>query len=425
MGTTVLEMQPLLFPGGSFSLAIAWGNFTTGFFLSLISLVILVYLVIKRSETEKTLFIIWSLVMLAATLAMRRFAYYFVINVALLASYLAWLILEFSGFKEKITEPTEALRETKREAKLKKRSSPRPAASWVGRGLGVIAVFFLVFFPNIGKAANTASQAAFAPSDAWYESLSWLQNNTPDPFGNPDLYYALYKEPPAGKSYGYPETAYGVTAWWDYGYWITRIGRRIPTSNPGTGHRGEAAIFTAQDETSANEILDKWGSRYIIVDHALATAILGKFDAVVTLSGVSPDKFYGIYYQLKDNTLQPILLFYPEYYRSLLIRLYNFDGSSVIPKSSIVISYQEKVSPDGQPYKEITSAKSFPSYEEAETYVSGQKSGNFRIVNSDPFASPVPLQALEHYKLVYSSKGSKMMPKSGFVSEVKIFEYNR
>ncbi len=48
---------------------------------------------------------------------------------------------------------------------------------------------------------------------------------------------------------------------------------------------------------------------------------------------------------------------------------------------------------------------------------------NRQVEGSDPFASPVPLQALEHYKLVYSSKGSKMMPGGGLISEVKIFEY--
>jgi dolichyl-diphosphooligosaccharide--protein glycosyltransferase len=422
VGTTVLEMQPLLFPNGSFSLWVAWGNFTTSFFLSFISLGILVYLVIKRGETEKTLFVVWSLIMLAATLSMRRFAYYVVINVALLAGYLSWLILELTGFKKLAVAPVDMLEETKRKSKPKRREGSR-SGSRVIMALGVIAVFFLVLFPNIGRAINTASHPAFAPSDAWCESLSWLKDNTPDPFGNRDFYYDLYEPPPPGKSYAYPETAYGVTAWWDYGYWITRIGHRIPTSNPGTGHMGESSLFTAQDETFANKTLDQWGSKYVIVDYALATVILGKFDAVATLSGGSPDKFYGIYYQLKDNTLQPVLLFYPEYYRSFLVRLYNFNGSKVIPRSSIVISYQEKVSTDGQPYKEITSAKSFPSYEEAETYLSGQKTGNYRIVSSDPFASPVPLEALEHYKMVYSSKGSKIMPNGGLISEVKIFEY--
>ena len=423
MGTTILEMEPLLFPGGSFSWAVAWANFTTSFFLCFISLGILIYLIIKRGETDKTLFIIWSLVMLAATLAMRRFAYYFVVNVALLAGYLSWLILRLTGFKKLAVAPVDMLEETKRKSKPKRREGSC-SGSRANMALGVIAVFFLVLFPNIGRAINTASQPAFAPSDAWYESLSWLNENTSEPFGNSDFYYNLYEPPPPGKTYDYPQTAYGVTAWWDYGYWITRIGHRIPTSNPGTNHIGEAFIFTAQDEASANNILDQWGTRYVIVDNAIAMPI-GKFQALATLSGNSPYKFYDIYYQLKDNTLEPVLLFYPEYYRSLIVRLYNFDGGKVIPKSSIVISYQDKVSPNGQPYRQITGVQSFGTYEDAQAYIASQKSGNYRIVGNNPFVSPVPLPALEHYRLVYASKGSVMETGIGMVAEVKIFEYAR
>jgi oligosaccharyl transferase (archaeosortase A-associated) len=423
--TTVLEMRPLLLPNDNFSFSVAWGNFTTSFFLSFISLGILLYLVIKRSETEKTLFIVWSLIMLAATLSMRRFAYYFVINVALLAAYLSWLILDFSGFRKLVVEHATVAEETKKKAKQKRGGGSSSAASRFGMALGVIVVFFLVFFPNIGKAINSASQASFAPTDAWCESLNWLKDNTSDPFGNPDFYYELYKPPPPGKTYDYPETAYGVTAWWDYGYWITRIGRRIPTSNPGTGHRGEAAIFTAQDETSANEILDQWGSKYVIVDNAIAKVIGGKFQALATLSGSSLDKFGGLYYQLQENTLKPVILFYPEYYRSFVVRLYNFNGDNVIPKSSMVISYEVKATSAGQSYKQITDVKAFGSYQEAQAYVASQKSNNFRIISDNPYVSPVPLPALEHYKLIYSSKGSVMEPVIGMVPEVKIFEYTR
>src|SRR4030042_4840872 len=200
VGTTVLEMQPLLFPVGNFTWSIAWGNFNTSFFLSFIALGILVYSVIKRGDTDKALFVVWSLVMLAATLSMRRFAYYFVVNVALLAGYLSWLILEFSGFREKVAEPAEELRGMQKKTKLKGRSGPHPAASWVTRGLGIIAVFFLVFFPNIGGAIKNASNPNLAPSDAWCASLSWMRDNTPDPFGNPDFYYDIYEPPPPGES---------------------------------------------------------------------------------------------------------------------------------------------------------------------------------------------------------------------------------
>ncbi len=419
--TTVLEMQPLLFPGGNFTLSLAWGNFTTGFFLSLISLGILIYFIVKRGEADKTLFVVWSLVMLAATLSMRRFAYYFVVNVALLTGYLSWLILRFAGFKRSGSRPVETPRIMKSEkAKVKKGTTARHFYM----AFGVIVVFFLSFFPNIGPAVATASQTPFAPSDAWCESLSWMRDNTPEPFGNPDFYYQLYEPPPPGKAYNYPESAYGVTAWWDYGYWITRIGHRIPTSNPGTGHMGEASIFTAQDEASANELMDKWaGSRYVIVDYAIA--VTGKFDAVATSSGSSREKFYDVYYLPQDGKLKPLMLFHPEYYRSLVIRLYNFDGRQVTPQSSTVISYQEKVSREGVTYKEIIDVKSFPSYEEAEAYVSSQESGSYRIVSNDPFVSPVPLEALEHYKLIYSSDSTVTQPGGASIPGVKIFEYVR
>jgi dolichyl-diphosphooligosaccharide--protein glycosyltransferase len=418
---TVLEMQPILFPGGNFTLSLAWGNFNTGFFLSFISLGILIYFIVKRGEADKTLLVVWSLVMLAATLSMRRFAYYFVVNVALLTGYLSWQILEFTGFKRLAAKPVEMSGVMKREkAKVKKRGI---TASHIYMSFGVVVVFFLSFFPNISPAVATPSQTAleYAPPDAWCESLSWMRDNTAEPFGDPAFYYQLYEPPPPGEIYSYPESAYGVTAWWDYGYWITRIGRRIPTSNPGGGGVDIVArIFAAQDEASANEIMDGAGSKYVIVDYA---TVAYKFYAVATFSGSSWEKFYDVYYLPQDGKLKPVMLFYPEYYRSLVIRLYNFDGSQVTPQSSVVISYQERISSDGEPYKEITGAQSFSSYEEAEAYILNQESSNYRIVSDGPFISPVPLEALEHYKLIYSSNGLATKPGGGTISEVKIFEY--
>ena len=114
---------------------------------------------------------------------------------------------------------------------------------------------------------------------------------------------------------------------------------------------------------------------------------------------------------------------YPEYYRSLSVRLYNFDGEAVTPESTLVISYQERVSDDGEIFKEITSEKEFDSYEEAKAYLLSQESANYRIVSDNPFVSPVPLEALKHYKLIHSSDSGVVDPDAGMVPEVKIFEY--
>jgi hypothetical protein len=154
-------------------------------------------------------------------------------------------------------------------------------------------------------------------------------------------------------------------------------------------------------------------------------SIGGKFHAVATYSGSKWEEFYDVYYQPEDGRLKPVIAFYPEYYRSLVVRLYNFDGGQVIPRSCTVIAYQDRISREGQSYKQITDTKSFPTYEEAKAYVTSQQSGNHRIVGANPFVSPVPLEKVEHYKLVYSSEHTKMQPDIGMVPKVKIFEYTK
>lgn len=156
------------------------------------------------------------------------------------------------------------------------------------------------------------------------------------------------------------------------------------------------------------------------MDYTTATS---KFHSLATWAGSSEEKFYDIYYQLQGDKLTPVLLFYPEYYRSLAIRLYNFDGNEVTPKKSTVISYKKKISRDGKPYKEITSLQSFTSYEAAASYFASRKSNDYKIVGIGPFISPVPLKALERYELIYSSGSSSRQTDGDMIPTVKIFEY--
>ena len=417
---TTTESRPILFPHGNFSLSAVWGSFTTSFFLSFISLGILIYFTIKNNEADKTLFIVWSLIIFVFTLAMHRLALFFAVNAALLTGYLSWLILKFTGFKETAAKPLEAPKKAEKKVKQKKtqKGGFRLTNSHIYMAVGIVVVCFLSFFPNIGPAVVVASQARFAPSEAWIESLSWLKDNTPDPFGSPDFYYDLYETP-----FHYPETAYGVVALWDYGYWIIRIGHRLPNCDPGAGTSVRARVgrfFTAQDEASASKIVSKLSARYVIVDGKTA---ISAFPAVATYAGRSTEEFGGdFYYQVQEGKFMTGRLLYPEYYRSLAVRLYNFDGVEVTPESSTVISYEEKRKPDGETYKEIASLQSFPNYEEAEAYVLSQGSEHYKIVSDNPLVSPVPLEALEHYKLVYRS--DKMIHQyGGRIPEVKIFEY--
>ena len=52
-----------------------------------------------------------------------------------------------------------------------------------------------------------------------------------------------------------------------------------------------------------------------------------------------------------------------------------------------------------------------------------QESDKYRIVNDNPFASPVPLEAVEHYRLIHSSDSAIALPSGGLSPTIKIFEY--
>jgi len=462
---TTLEMQPILFPKGDFTLFLVWGNFTTSFYLSILSLIILIYSVIKHGNAEKCLLLVWGLTILAATIGQRRFAIYYAVNAALLTSYfvvliypvirfiidylrgkktdyMSWQVLEFTSLEELVAQPAESPTRAERkqvkrlkmkEAKRLQRGQGRtgrersagfrPTIIHTSISLWLIVVFFLAFFQNISYARNTASIAPFAPSNAWCSSLSWLKENSPEPFGDPDYYYQYHQVPPGTKIDRLPESAYGVTAWWDYGYWVTRIAHRIPNAHPGQDPEAltrVANFFTSQDETSANKIRGELDASYVVIDDAIA---LTKFWAVVTWTGGEQAEYFDIYYVEQQNQVVPVQLFHPEYYRSFAIRLYNFDGKAVTPEKSIVISYQEEKSREGILFKLITSAEEFDSYEEAEAYLLSQESGNYKIVSNNPLVSPVPLEEMENYELIYSSNGTSELRTLETVPAIKIFEY--
>jgi asparagine N-glycosylation enzyme membrane subunit Stt3 len=417
---TIMEVEPLLFPGGEFGFQTAWANFTTSFFISFISFAMLAYVVVKEKSADKTLFLVWGIVMLMAVLGQRRFGYYYTVNAALLTGYFSWKMLDIAGLSKLLAKSKEVVgvvkKFKKKEKKTREKAKPKtfmqPRGAWVRVIIVGIIIFFLVFFPNIGKAETLAEQPNYLMNEGWYSSLLWLKDNSPEPFDDPDFYYELY---PPGDEFEYPQTAYGVMSWWDYGYFIMQVAHRIPNANPGQAGAPEAAqFFTAQNESSANELADELGTKYVMIDYAMP---ITKFYAMVEWAGGSVDEFHEVYYVPQQDGGQWGVLYYPAYYNSTVVRLYNFDGKAVTPTESIVISYQEKVTSEGQKYKEITSGQSFSSYQDAQAYVASQTSENYRIVGTNPFNSPVPLEELNSYELVYQSGATTS------ATTVKIFKY--
>ena len=412
---------------------------------SLYGAIIIVYAYFERSP-GRVLLVFWSFVTLVAMISQVRFAYYFAVNAALFSGYLCSKI---PGWLSKITEwissrePSPAEQRKKRKAE-KRRGEPaqevsrgilgeyRGLISYVSSALAAIIVFFLAFYPLIGQTRALASDV-YGPNEAWYSSLVWMRENTPDPFGDPDFYYALYEKPKAGEAYDYPESAYGVMSWWDYGHWITRIAHRIPNANPhqiGIGGRtangsvipGASTFMTAQNESVANPLLDALGSKYVVID--IETDI-SKFHTMATWAGDNPSEYFEQYYYQTENGSGSIMFYYPKYYQGMCSRLYNSECESVVPNNSTwVISYTEMTDQSGQKFRALTDVanegRSFTTYEEAEAFINEHP--GYIIVGLHPFMSPVPLEKLEHYKLIHSS--DQMVNLGDIItSYVKIFEY--
>jgi len=481
---TIGEVRSVLSLEG-FALTIRF--FGTNFFIALIALGLIIYTGIKQRSLQRTLtfLIIWTLIMLLAMLGQNRFAYYFAVNVALLTGFLCWRVLEWSWsyMREALPEQesstskmlpereiekvdttpsvrqvavtTHSVRqvaltiiqryiyspswrdgvEIAREERKKRRQMPEEQKrearrsfkshfrAWQGVTVTAMIVFVIAFTPNILLASQMEYREPPGPGKAWYSSLVWMRDNTPDPFGDPEFYYELYDRPPAGERYAYPESAYGVMNFWDTGHWITRIARRIPNANPFQRGTGETSrFFISQNESLANEVLDELDSKYVIIDYELPTI---EFLDVSVWAGEDPSRFFEPYYTNPEEGVSRIqIYYYPEYYRSMTSRLYNFGGQAVVVhNSTFVISYDEATSL-GITQRQITSTRSFTTYEEAQTYVEGQTDPNYRIVGMDPFTSPVPLQELEHYQMVHQSDPEvPTRKKADLIPYVKIFEY--
>jgi oligosaccharyl transferase (archaeosortase A-associated) len=423
---TIMEVQPLLAPNGVFTLSLAWANFTASFFISFIAFGMLIYFAIKGKSADTTLFLVWSIVMLIAVLSQRRFGYYYAVNAALLTGYFCWKMLDIAGLSKlraKSKEVVTVVKKFKKKKKTREKAKPKtfmqPRGAWVRVIVVGIVIFFAVFFPNIGNVEAFGGSQNPIMDDGWYTSLVWLKDNSPEPFGDPNLYYDIY---PLFPDFKYPETAYGVMSWWDYGYFIMQIAHRIPNANPAqAGAVNAGRFFTAQNESAANKVADDLGIKYVVIDSLMATP--AKFYAMAQWAGKSQDEFFEVYYvPTSSSGGQWTYLFYPAYYNSTVVRLYNFDGQAVNATQPIVISYDEMTTSAGEKYKEVTDAQSFSTYEDAQAYVASQTSGNYRIVGVDPLSSPVPLEELKSYKLVHSSEATATVGNQA-VPSVKIFEY--
>jgi asparagine N-glycosylation enzyme membrane subunit Stt3 len=194
----ITEGTPLLFQNGEFTLSPAWYNFGVLFFVFLFG----VGFIWKRNNL---LLLVWTLVILAATLAGSRFAQYLAINVALVCGYLLYTIYKY--FKPKLTYT-----------------------------VLFAAIMVIPLLLNISLISKPGPEYM---NDSWNDALTWLNKNG------------------TGK----------VCTHWDYGYWIYDKTKMSMISSPGDpSKRIVVSTIMTYNDTEASRFLSVLGIKYLVID---------------------------------------------------------------------------------------------------------------------------------------------------------------
>ncbi|MFW5973789.1 MAG: oligosaccharyl transferase, archaeosortase A system-associated [Natrialbaceae archaeon] len=295
--------------------------------------------------------------------------------------------------------------------------------------LTIALVVLVMFVPLLGLApggvsmgvendAGDRADALSQPGDVlgWEESLAFLEEDTPvpgqygDPGGDPMEFRGTYERT---DDYEYPEDAYGVLSWWDYGHWITTEGERIANANPFQQNaRGAADFLLAQDEEEAQQVLDNQfedssgaQTKYVMVDWMMAeteSQLGGKYFAPIQFHDeyeqgdfyeriVNPEAQITSQSELVRQT--QTIAHSQRYYDSMLARLYHYHGSAKEP---------EPIGLDRNP-QEGPPVQGFDSVEAAEEWASEFDSRQVGGVGVNPEER---VEALEHFRLVHTSNMS-------------------
>jgi asparagine N-glycosylation enzyme membrane subunit Stt3 len=363
------ELQPLVYSQGFFSLQWAWQQFAGSYVLAIVAIFLLAELAIRRPQSRRDLIFFFGLTTFLLAAAQVRMTYYFGIAAALFSGFLASKAFD-SGARIRSLIATAVL------------------------------VAFL-FWPNISTALDSADAHQGVPPD-WREALEWIRASTPEPFPDQNYYYAPYRSPaPPG---------YSVMAWWDFGYWITSIARRVPVSNPTQANASDAASFyLAQSEGEARSILDAWHSRYLIADAELPMRnedgkYFGYFTSFFEYDRSRRLDEY-IVFALEGDRRR--LLYRPAYYRSMAVHLFSFNGAAVEQPRGAALAF---LSPplNGRPHPELIELRRFASAQDALAAEPSCRNQGCLLVSDDPNISCVRLEALAGFEQIHSNRTVKI-----------------
>ncbi|MBM3762636.1 MAG: hypothetical protein FJW36_20625 [Acidobacteria bacterium] len=268
--------------------------------------------------------------------------------------------------------------------------------------------------PNLWSAYQNQRYGGGVSAD-WREAFEWLRWKTPEPFGNPGRFYQLEK---FDEAYQFPASAYGVLAWWDYGYGITAIGHRIPFTNPTQRNAMPAAkMLLSQSEDQLLQKMREKRLRYLMVGGDLpllpiGKEAIGKLPSVIIWSEEERGKFFEeLEEKDADGKTNRVTVYYPAYYRTPAVRLALYGVDEVVPNGGMCAVIKEG--------KTIKSKECFDSEEKL---AEALKAPNAVLGSLRPLRSCVRLPKLESLRVVHESRDVLAVIDGVRVSSLRIYE---
>lgn len=301
---TISEVEPLFVYNGGLSVEVPWVYLSTAGILAVLGLA--VYLLTRKWDSLKSydvFLIVWTLAVLVLGVLQKRFIYLLAVNVSIFAGYLVFKALDMAGFRWG--------------AKANKKTS-HSSDGWLTPPMVAVAVVSAALaIPVLMSVYAVTGTQEFYTLD-WNQACEWVKANTPP------TSYAY-----AADNGTHPE--YGIMSWWDYGNYILYKAERPAVSNNfQTGIDAAARFFIAQDEASADAIMDECGAKYVMLDYRLGSAYAGSpsgvFENMPYLAGEDSKLYHTSFIMPEPYGSTQLYDGSDLYYGSMYSRLYNDDG---------------------------------------------------------------------------------------------------
>lgn len=212
--SNISETQSLFFTNGQLDLSISIAYFGIGLYFIFFGIGWLTNKTLKNQKPEYMLFLIWSIIMLLATISMRRFDYYFAINAVIILAYTLSIIIDIANkfFNIKYV---------------------------------IVVLAIIIYLPLIRQSIILSLNDDYYITPDWQNSCQWLKKDN--------------------------SKEYAILTHADYGYWIAHISNKPTFSDPGLLPSKYDVILTMSDYEKAKQECIDIKAKYIIIDKSMLT----------------------------------------------------------------------------------------------------------------------------------------------------------